>query len=80
MRIESNATTIELLLDTNNKNSYKVPRYQRNFSWEPKKQVAAFWADLNDEELEGLFMGTLVFNSGSDGTIETTKVINYMQQ
>lgn len=61
MKIDANAITVEELLD-NTKNSYKVPRYQRNFSWEVKKQVTAFWEDLNDEELETLFMGTMVFN------------------
>ena len=41
------------------KEKYKIPRYQRPYSW-TKDQVADLWNDLKDEETS--FLGSFVFN------------------
>ncbi len=41
------------------KEKYKIPRYQRPYSW-TRDEVADFWNDLKDEESS--FLGSFVFN------------------
>jgi hypothetical protein len=52
------------------KEKYKIPRYQRSYSW-TKDQVSDLWNDLKDEETS--FLGSFVFNyelADEDGYIE----------
>lgn len=49
---------------------YKVPLYQRSFSWE-KEQVERFWEDIIEtisEERTDYFIGSIIFKENPDGT------------
>lgn len=67
----SRIQTIDQLLSTNI--VYKVPQYQRCFSWE-KEHVEAFWEDLldtmKDPAREDYFLGSMIFRKIKDGEME----------
>jgi len=56
MKIESQDKRIDELLKGN---IFLIPRFQREYSWEPD-HVAAFWGDILDNLKEAYFIGAMV--------------------
>lgn len=67
----SRVETIDRLLSANI--IYKVPRYQRCFSWE-KEHIETFWEDLldtkKDSAREDYFLGSMIFRKINEGEME----------
>lgn len=67
----SRVETVDRLLSTNR--IYKVPRYQRSFSWE-KDHIELFWEDLietkDDNSREDYFLGSMIFRQITENEME----------
>jgi len=59
MPIEFRAEDRSLSHIFNGQEKYRIPRYQRPYSW-TKDQVSDLWTDLSEEE--SVFLGSFVFN------------------
>ena len=66
---ESNAESINSIFDLARRTPFKIPRFQRGFSWD-KENIEEFWDDLNSSDMR--FFGTMLFNvsTNHDGTID----------
>ena len=60
---------------------YRVPKYQRSFTW-GTNQVSDFWRDLSEaDEREGFFLGTMILHNDREGAeVENLKNIVDGQQ
>jgi uncharacterized protein with ParB-like and HNH nuclease domain len=65
MKIESQDRTVEKLL---NSGYFKVPRFQRPYSWE-RAEVEDFWNDTIADADSEYFIGSIVLFSHSPGTL-----------
>ena len=65
MKIESQDRTVEELL---NSAYFKVPRFQRPYSWE-RQEVEDFWNDTIADADGEYFIGSIVLFSHSQGTL-----------
>jgi uncharacterized protein with ParB-like and HNH nuclease domain len=66
---ESNAESINSIFDLARRTPFKIPRFQRGFSWN-KENIDEFWDDLKSVDMR--FFGTMLFNvnTNHDGTID----------
>lgn len=58
---------------------FRVPRYQRPYSWDID-QAAQLWEDLNNNEDETYFLGTFIFNLESEKEDKFVDVIDGQQR
>lgn len=65
MKIESQDRTVEEIL---NSGYFKVPRFQRSYSWE-RAEVEDFWSDTIADAEGEYFIGSIVLFSHSPGTL-----------
>lgn len=65
MKIESQDKKVDELLKGN---IFLIPRFQREYSWEPD-HVSAFWSDLLDNLSESYFIGAMVVYKDGRSTL-----------
>ncbi len=80
MIASAEAKTIKSLLGGDS--LFKIPRYQRSFSWE-KEQVEKFWYDILDtidEDRKDYFFGPMIFKTDKEEQEKRLEVIDGQQR
>ena len=62
---------------------FNIPKYQRAYAWEEKKQLKDFLEDLNNQRIgRDYFLGTILFQekSGKEGGFELIDIVDGQQR
>lgn len=76
LNFEAKDTQLRDILFTNYK-KFKIPRYQRPFSW-TEDQISDFWNDINSDDSN--FIGSQIFNTEHQGKTGYYEIIDGQQR